>query len=237
MDGDDARKAVHAALELGYRHIDTATNYGNEAAIGQALAESHVARDAVFLTTKLPGNASDVRATLEHSLAELRVDFVDLWLLHWPPSRSYEPTSNTAAQLFTAMLAARNDGLVRAVGVSNFNLAEIDQLIAATGEPPEVNQIAWSPFRHFPLFRAELVRRGIVLEGYSPLQTSPLDDPRLQALARAHGVTAAQLIVRWHLQHRVIVIPKSTNRDRIAENAAVFEFELDDAAMDILDHL
>lgn len=237
IDGDIAYRAVLDALELGYRHIDTATIYGNEAAIGSALVESGVARESVFVTTKVPGNATDARATLEQSLSDLRVDFVDLWLLHWPPSQSYEPTPNTSIQLFEEMVDARDSGLTRAVGVSNFSLAEIDHLIAANGEAPEVNQIPWSPFRYFPMLSTEPAKREIVLEGYSPLHTSRLDDPRLVALAAGNGVTPAQVILRWHLQHRIVVIPRSTHRERIAENAAVFDFCLDDAAMKLLDHL
>lgn len=235
--GDAAYRAVADALEVGYRHLDTATMYRNEAEVGRALRASGVERDAVFVTTKVPGNATEVRPTIERSLTALGLEDVDLWLLHWPPSRSYEPAALRSAEMVEEMLAARADGLVRAVGVSNFSIAEIDELVRHVGDVPAVNQIEWSPFLHDAAVRAAHDARRIVLEGYSPFQASNLEHPVLREVGDAHGVTTAQVILRWHLQHRVVVIPKSAHRERIAENFAVFGFALTEAEMARLDAL
>jgi len=237
ITGAAAHAAVAAALELGYRHLDTATVYGNEREVGDALADSGLARTEVFVTTKLPGNATEVRRTLERSLADLGVDFVDLWLIHWPPAQSYRPSEGSSPRLFAEMLALRDEGLARAVGVSNYGTEEIDELIATTGEAPEVNQIPWSPFRHDEAIRRDLDEREVCLEGYSPLALSSLQHPVLVAAATAHEVTPAQVVLRWHLQHGVVVLPKSARRERIAENRDLFGFTLTPTQMAGLDAL
>jgi diketogulonate reductase-like aldo/keto reductase len=235
IQGKAARNAVSTALELGYRHIDTATVYRNEHQIGQALAKSGVARDELFITTKLPGNAKNVKKTIEQSLSDLGVGYVNLWLIHWPPAQSYERTGNSSVSMFEEMLALRDDGLARAIGVSNYSIEEIDSLIAATGEAPEVNQIPWSPNLYDESLQRDLEARGIRLEGYSPFQTSRLDDPMLAEIASKVGVSAAQVVLRWHLQHGVVVIPKSVHLERIRENFDIFDFSLDAEAMGRLD--
>lgn len=237
LQGDAALEATSIALQAGYRHIDTATVYGNERQIGRALSSSGLSRDELFITTKLPGDAANVRATLERSLEDLGIGHVDLWLIHWPPARSYGPTDNSSRVLYETMIALRDEGLARAIGVSNYSLEEIDELTAASGQAPEVNQIPWSPGVHDGSLRRDLDQRGVRLEGYSPLQTSRLDDPVLQEIAAHIGVSAAQVVLRWHIQHGIVVIPKSVHRHRILQNFDVFDFSIDATSMRSLDGL
>ena len=221
LRGRGGREALRTALAAGYRHIDTATMYGNETDVGHAVAESGLARDDVFLTTKLPpGKAGRVHATLWASLRALGTDHVDLWLVHWPPP------GRALCQVWQEFLQAREEGRVRAVGVSNYSLAQIDRLIEATGQAPAVNQLPWSPARHDPALLAGHAERGVAVEGYSPLKGTKLDDPVLAGIAAAHGVTPAQVVLRWHLEHRVTVIPKSEHPDRIAANLDLLGFSL-----------
>jgi 2,5-diketo-D-gluconate reductase A len=220
--GDECYQAVRDALELGYRHLDTATMYRNHQQVGRAVADSGVPREQIFLTTKLPPErADDARRTLTDSLRDLGVDYLDLWLIHWPPRRP-----DAGARAWAELLKARGDGLVRAVGVSNYSLAELDALSTATGEVPAVNQIPWSPWEYDAALLAGHAQRGTLVEGYSPLLRSRLDDPVLAALARAHDVSPAQVVLRWHVEHDVVVIPKSVRRERIAANLDIFGFEL-----------
>lgn len=221
-EGSEAERAVIAALELGYTHVDTATGYGNEAEVGRALAAVDVDRDAVFVTTKLPpDHAGRERQTLMESLAKLGTDHLDLWLVHWPPNKQAAP------ETWAAFIAARDEGLVRSIGVSNYSIAQIDELIAATGEAPAVNQIPWSPGDYDADLVAAHAERGVVIEGYSPFKRTDLDDPVLTAIAEAHGVSTRQVVLRWHLDHGVVVIPKSTHPDRIRQNLDVLTFSLD----------
>jgi 2,5-diketo-D-gluconate reductase A len=229
--GAAAYEAVRDALEAGYRHIDTATMYGNEAEVGRALADSGVPRDEVFVTTKLPPErAGRERATLDASLRALGVDAVDLWLIHWPPRRKSVP-------VWREMLTARSEGRARAVGVSNYGVDEIDELIAATGEKPAVNQIRFGPALYDPKLVAEHRERGVVVEGYSPFKTTNLHDPVLTGIAAEHGVDPARVVLRWHVQHGIVVIPKSATPERIATNAALDSFELTDDEMAAVDGL
>jgi len=226
--GPGAAGAVRTALDVGYRHIDTATMYANEREVGQGIAESGVPRAEIFLTTKLPqGNAGRERQTLAESLAALGVEYIDLWLIHWPPG-------GARPDVWERLLELQAEGRARDVGVSNYSLRQIDELERATGRLPAVNQIEWSP----ALFDRDVLdghrRRGVQLEGYSPLRTMNLRDPRLVQIAEAHGVTPAQVILRWHVEHRIVAIPKSTNAERIAENAAIYDFELTPAEVEVL---
>jgi 2,5-diketo-D-gluconate reductase A len=216
-----APEATTQALEAGYRHIDTATAYHNESGIGKALASSAVARNAVFVTTKLPPDrAGQERRTLEESLSKLGVDYVDLWLVHWPPN------GRAAPRVWEQLVKARQDGLAEAVGVSNYSLRQIDELTEATGATPEVNQIRWGPSIYDPAVVSGLQQRGVVLEGYSPFKVSNLNDPTLVSIATLHDATTAQVIVAWHLAHGFVVIPKSSRRERIVANAAGARIEL-----------
>lgn len=220
-EGSDAERAVVAALELGYTHVDTATGYGNEAEVGRALAAVGIDRDAVFVTTKLPpDHAGRERQTLMESLAALGTDHLDLWLVHWPPHKRATP------ETWAAFIAARDEGLVRSIGVSNYSIEQIDELIAATGEAPAVNQIPWSPGDYGADLVAEHARRGVRLEGYSPFKRTDLDDPVLTEIAAAHGVSTRQVVLRWHIDHEVVVIPKSTHPDRIRQNLDALSFAL-----------
>jgi 2,5-diketo-D-gluconate reductase A len=221
LRGQAGHRAMLAALLAGYRHIDTATMYGNEDEVGRALADSGLPRDEVFITTKLPsGRAGHERATLTASLRALRTSQVDLWLVHWPPA------ARQLTGTWREFLALRDEGLARAVGVSNYSLEQIDRLIAATGQAPAVNQIPWSPARFDAALLAAHRERGVVVEGYSPLKGTDLTSPVLAGIARAHGVTPAQVVLRWHLEHEVVTIPKSGDPARIAANIDLLGFSL-----------
>jgi diketogulonate reductase-like aldo/keto reductase len=232
LSGRDAARAVRVALDDGYRLIDTATMYGNETQIGAAIRESGVTRDELFVTTKLPPeNAGRERATIEASLAALGLDHVDLWLVHWPPSE------RVLVRTWEHVLAVRDDGLARDVGVSNYSIDQIDRCGAGTGEAPAVNQIPWAPADFDGSVLHALRERGVVLEGYSPFKHTDLRDPVLTAIAARHEVTPTQVIVRWHVQHEIVVIPKSSKPERIAQNFDVWDLDLGDDEMRALDQL
>jgi 2,5-diketo-D-gluconate reductase A len=231
--GDEGVRSVRVALDAGYRLIDTATMYGNEAEIGRALSESDVAREDVFITTKLPPEGvQDPRGTLEASLQALRTDHVDLWLIHnWPPVDVADPVT------WEQLLRARDGGLARAVGVSNYSVSVLDQLGVATGEIPEVNQVQYGPTLHDPQLLTQHRDRGVVFEGYQALKMTPLGHPDVLAIAVEHDVTPAQVALRWHVQHRVVCIPKSATPERIRSNLDIFGFELSGTEMERLDAL
>lgn len=231
MEGDDARRAVSRALEVGYRHVDTATMYGNEDQVGRALADSALSREQVFVTSKLPPQqAGRAREVLAQSLEALDLDHLDLWLVHWPPG-------GASPQTWTQLLEAQAEGLAAAVGVSNYSLKQIDELIAATGTAPAVNQVRFGPALWDPDLVTGHAERGVVLEGYSPFKTTDLSAPALVAIAQEHGKTPAQVVLRWHVQHAVVAIPKSTDPERIAANLDVFDFALTAEQVAALDGL
>ena len=221
LQGQLAYEATRHALQVGYRHVDSATMYRNEEQVGRAIADSGLDRADVFVTTKLPpGSASRARATLAESLKALRTDYVDLWLVHWPPR------GRNLVSLWRDFLAVRDEGLARAVGVSNYSMRQIDDLIEATGERPAVNQIPWSPSRYDAALLAAHAERGVAVEGYSPLKGTRLRDRTLAEIAAKYGVTPAQVVLRWHLDIGVIVIPKSVRPERIEQNLDLFSFSL-----------
>jgi diketogulonate reductase-like aldo/keto reductase len=221
MRGKRAYEAIRYALRAGYRHIDTATIYGNEEEVGRALADSGLERSDVFVTTKLPpGQASRARATMTDSLRALGMGYVDLWLVHWPPRRQASP------RLWRDFLTIRDEGLCRAVGVSNYDVGQIDELIAATGERPAVNQIPWSPSQYDQALLAAHAARGVAVEGYSSLKGTRLGHPVLAEIAAKYQVTPAQVVLRWHLELGIIVIPKSVRPERIESNLDLFSFSL-----------
>jgi len=227
LRGEQAYDSISCALETGYRHIDTATMYGNESEVGRAVRDSAVARSEVFITTKLPSErAGRIRGTLEDSLGALGTDYVDLWLIHWPPR------GGAAPDVWAEFIKLRDEGLCRAIGVSNYSVAQIDELVRETGERPAVNQVPWSPSDHDPAILRATRERGVVLEGYSPLKGTRLRNPVLAEIAASHKVTPAQVVLRWHLEHGIVVIPKSEHRDRIAQNFALdgFSLTLDEVA-------
>jgi 2,5-diketo-D-gluconate reductase A len=225
LRGDAAHRATAEALAAGYRHVDTATMYGNEREVGRAVREA----GGAFVTTKLPpDHAGRERSTLERSLELLGLDAVDLWLVHWPPA---DPVA-----VWEAFLAARSEGLARDVGVSNFSLDQVDELERATGVRPAVNQVPWSPLRFDRALLDGHRERGVVLEGYSGLKGGVLDRPEVRAVAGRLGRTPAQVVLRWHLEHGVVAIPKSSSPERIRANADLgFRLDPDDvAALDAL---
>jgi 2,5-diketo-D-gluconate reductase A len=232
MRGGECRRAVRYAVEAGYRHLDTATMYRNEGDIGRALQKSGIPREELFITTKLaPNDAGRERRTLEASLRALGTDYVDLWLIHWPPS------GGVGTQTWKEFVALRDEGKTRAVGVSNYRVTQIDELTRTSGQTPQVNQIRWGPSLYNAGEVAEHRRRGVILEGYSPFKTTDLRHPVLTGIAERHGVTPAQVVIRWHIEHEVVVIPKSASPERIASNFDVFGFALDDEELRRIDAL
>ena len=232
IEDSEATGATEFALEAGYRHIDTATGYANEAGIGRALASAALPRESLFLTTKLPpDHGGRERQTLEESLTKLGVDRVDLWLVHWPPNGEATPA------VWEQVIKAQEEGLATSIGVSNYSLGQIDELITATGVAPAVNQIKWGPSLYDADLVAGLDERGVVLEGYSPFKVSNLSDQTLVSIAEAHDASTAQVIVAWHLAHGFVVIPKSAQRERIVANAAGARVELTDDEVTSIDGL
>ena len=206
--------------------------YQNEAEVGRAVRDSGLDRRDVFITTKLPpGNAGRERATIDASLRALGTDHVDLWLVHWPPRGSASP------RVWEQFLAIRDQGLARAVGVSNYGIAQLDELTRTSGEHPPVNQIPWSLPGYDPKLLAAMRERGVVVEGYSSLKGTNLRDRTLTQLAERKHVTPAQIVLRWHLQHGIPVIPKSADPARIAANFALSGFVLSAEEMSLLDGL
>lgn len=235
--GDATRNAVRWALEAGYRSVDTARMYENETEVGEAIRASGVPREEVFVTTKLWHDDHGYESALKAgraSLDRLKTGYIDLYLIHWPKTSPPKKRLDT----WRAMLQLRKDGVCRAVGVSNYTIRHLQELDEGSDAGPSVNQVEFHPF----LYQRELLEfcrgRQIQLEAYSPLgRGRTLDDPTLGAIAQAHGRTPAQVALRWALQHGLVVIPKSVHRERIVENAAVFDFELGAAEMERIDAL
>jgi diketogulonate reductase-like aldo/keto reductase len=226
-NGRECSDAVRWALELGYRHIDTAQAYGNEESVGDGLRQGGVDREDVYITTKFYPAKEDPVAELEGSLRRLQVDAVDLYIIHWPqggPTWAWE-----------GMERAREKGLARSIGVSNFSAAELEQLAAVAGVTPAVNQIQFNPFCNRAALAAACRRHGIVPEAYSPLGTGRhLAHPVVVEIADRAGRTPAQVLLRWCVQLGLPVIPKSTHRERIEENGRIFDFELSAGDMEQL---
>jgi 2,5-diketo-D-gluconate reductase A len=232
----ETERAVADALEAGYRHIDTAAIYGNEREVGRAIAASGLRRDEVFLTTKL-WNADQGRGTrvaLERSLDALDVDFVDLYLIHWPV-----PAHGRAAESWGLIAEAQHAGLVRAAGVSNFTEGQLDDLVSATGIVPTVNQVELHPYLAQTHLVEAMQARHITVTAWSPLaKAEALVDPVITAIANRLQVSTAQTVLRWHLQRGIVVIPKTVSPERMRNNRQLFGFELspeDLAAIDRLD--
>lgn len=227
---EDTQRAVGNALDAGYRHIDTAAAYENEREVGQAVADSGVPREDVFLTTKLWNADQGYDSTLkafDASVAKLGVDYLDLYLIHWPM-----PSKNTFVETFKAFAHLRDQGRVRSIGVSNFEPEHLRLLVDATGIVPTVNQVELHPLLQQQELREVHAQLGIATEAWSPLgQGSLLSNPTVTAVAEAHGKTAAQALIRWHIQLGNIVIPKSVTPERIVSNFDVFDFELSEQDM------
>lgn len=229
-DGPACVDAVRWALELGYRLIDTAQAYGNEASVGRGLRESGLPRDDVFITTKFYPRRNDPVAQLERSLQRLGVDRVDLYIIHWPERG---PT-----WAWPGMERARDLGYARSIGVSNFSRSELEELVGVATSRPVINQVQFSPLEYRRALLDAARRLDIALEAYSPLGTGRhLDNATVAHVAAEVARTPAQVLLRWCLQRGTVPIPKSTHRDRIAENAAVFDFTLSAEQMARLDAL
>jgi 2,5-diketo-D-gluconate reductase A len=225
VDDDRAQVAVAAALDCGYRSVDTAALYGNERGVGVAVRSSGVPRDQVFVTTKLWNSAHGADGAgpaLTGSLERLGLDHVDLYLIHWPV-----PSRDLYVETWRAMERAQADGLTRAIGVSNFTIPQLQRLMAETSTVPAVNQIELHPGFQQPELRAFHAAHGIVTEAWSPLgQGAALTDPTIVELARRYRKTPAQIVLRWHVELGNVVIPKSVTPARIRENLDVFDVEL-----------
>ena len=229
-NGPECVTAVRWALEAGYRHIDTAQAYGNEESVGQALRESGLGREEVFLTTKFYPARRDPAAEAERSLRRLGVEYVDLYIIHWPQGG---PT-----WAWPGMERAKELGFTRSIGVSNFSVQELGQLTAEATVMPAVDQVEFSPFEFRRKLLEECERRGIALEAYSPLGTGRhLDDATVRGIADRLGRTPAQVLLRWCVQRQLPVLAKSTHRERIDENTRIFDFALSDSDMAALDAL
>jgi methylglyoxal/glyoxal reductase len=232
--GVETQNSVRWALEAGYRHIDTAKLYGNEEDVGLVIGQSPVKREDVFVTTKVWDTEQGYTPTLrscEDSLKRLGMDYVDLYLIHWP-------IPGLRGETWRALIKLYENGKCRSIGVSNYTVRHLKELLADSPIIPAINQIEFNPF----LYRKELMdfccSQGIVVESYAPLSRGrKLDNPVLGKIAARHQKSAAQVMIRWALQHDLVVIPKSAHQERIQENAAVFDFELIPADMNELDGL
>jgi 2,5-diketo-D-gluconate reductase A len=235
---EDTERTVRAALDAGYRHIDTAQMYGNEEQVGQAIAASGIARDELFVTTKLNNDkhgADKAIPALDESLRKLGLDHVDLFLIHWP-----RPAENKYVETWGAFEKLASDGKTRAIGVSNFQVAHLERLAAETGTVPAVNQIELHPYLPQAELRAYHQEHGIATEAWSPIGGQGgdlLHEKSLAGLGEKYGKSPAQIVLRWHIQLGDIVFPKSTTPSRIAENIDVFDFELADDDMTIIGEL
>ncbi len=233
---EDTAEAVTRALEAGYRLIDTAAAYGNEAGVEDALRASGLDRGEVFITTKLRNSdhgRDRARSAFEQSLERLGGDYIDLYLIHWPI-----PTKDLYVETWETLCQLKDVGHLRSIGVSNFQAEHIDRIVDATGVVPTLNQIELHPRLQQPALRRYLSEHGIVTEAWSPLgRGTVLNDPVIEAIATAHRRTPAQVVLRWHIQLGNVVIPKSVTPARIAENLRVFDFDLTDEEMRRLSEL
>ena len=233
---DETAKAVLAAFEAGYRHIDTAQMYQNEEGVGQAIADSKLSRDELFITTKLnnDGHGTDTAVSaLEASLKRLGLDHVDLYLIHWP-----QPNQDRYVEAWKGFEQVLADGKARSIGVSNFQPAHLDRLANETKVVPAVNQIELHPRMSQPVLRRYHQEHGIATEAWSPIaQGESLTEDRVVELAEKYEKTPAQIVLRWHVQLGNIVFPKSVNPERMKENIAVFDFELSDDDVTAIDNL
>jgi diketogulonate reductase-like aldo/keto reductase len=232
----DTAEVTIRALEVGYRHIDTASAYQNEAEVGQALHASGLDRDDVFITTKCSNDDhghENAKRACRASLDRLELDFVDLYLIHWPV-----PTQDRYVETWRAFIELRDEGLVRAIGVSNFQPDHLRRIIDETGVTPAVNQVELHPRFQQAGLRHEHAELGIVTEAWSPLaQGAVLDDPTLAEIADGHDKTAAQVVLRWHIQLGNVIFPKSVTPERIEENFDVFDFHLAEREMEAIEQL
>jgi diketogulonate reductase-like aldo/keto reductase len=237
-DGQEVETAVTTALQCGYRLIDTAAVYGNERGVGRAIANSGIPREEVFVTTKV-WNADqgydETLAAFAKSLERLELEYVDLYLIHWPV-----PAKDKYVQTWKALERLYSEGKVRAIGVSNFTIEYLDRLMSESTVIPAVNQVELHPFLTQTNLRDYCTAHNIAVEAYSPLSGTGgnlLEEPVLQEIGERYGKSPAQVVLRWHIQHNLIVIPKSVTPERIAQNIAIFDFELTQDDMNRIDSL
>lgn len=228
---DNTTEIVRQAIELGYRLIDTAANYGNQREVGAGIRKSSVDREELFVVNKVENHDEPYQASKDF-VAAMGLDYVDLMLLHWP-SRSGDNV-----ELWRGLIQARNEGAAKSIGVSNFSEAQLRELIDVTGEVPAVNQIEWSPFGHSMDMLDFCRDEGIAVQAYSPLtRTHELKDTHLEELADHYNKTPAQLILRWNIQLGTVPIPKATSIEHMEENLDIFDFEISDEDMAALSDL
>jgi 2,5-diketo-D-gluconate reductase A len=231
IDPSDTAETVQTAFDAGYRHIDTAQMYGNEAEVGEAIAKSGLSRDELWITTKCNNSNhgyEDSQSALDESLQKLGLDRVDLYLIHWPL-----PGKDLYVDTWKGFEKALSDGKTRTIGVSNFQPHHLDRLLEETDTVPAVNQIELHPHMQQAGLRSYHERHGIRTEAWSPIGQGKglLDAPELSEIAQAHGKSAAQVVLRWHIQLGNIIFPKSVTPERVRENMAIFDFELSDEEM------
>jgi 2,5-diketo-D-gluconate reductase A len=235
IEPKDTAKAVSEALEIGYRHIDTAEMYGNEKGVGEALRSSGLDRSEVFVTSKLSNafhEPQDAREAFDRTLSELAFDYVDLFLIHWPLPTLYD---GDFVSTWKTLEEFHSDGRARSIGVSNFQIDHLERLVAETETVPAVNQIEVHPYLTNEAVRSYDREHGIATEAWSPIaQGAVLDDPTITEVAEKVGKTAAQVVLRWHIQRGDIVFPKSVTPSRMKENFVLFDFELGSEDMDAI---
>ncbi|WP_339470395.1 aldo/keto reductase [Pseudomonas capeferrum] len=232
----EARTAVRHALEVGYRHVDTASIYGNEEGVGAGIRDAALPRSEIFITTKVwnadQGYEKSLRA-IDESLGRLKMDYVDLLLIHWPA-----PDKGLFLETWQALIEARMTGKTRSIGVSNFTEGQLDELIGSSGVKPVLNQIELHPFFSQGAMTHAHVQLGVKTESWSPLdQGEALSNTVIQQIAAKHNRTAAQVIIKWHLDQGLIAIPKSVTPSRISENIRVFDFELPPEDLHLINEL
>ncbi|QZY52522.1 aldo/keto reductase [Leucobacter tenebrionis] len=236
VEPGETERIVSEALEVGYRHIDTAAAYFNEAEVGRAIASSGIPRDELFITTKLwNSDHEDVAGAFQRSLDALGLDRVDLYLVHWPV-----PMHGTALAAWRGVAETAESGRASAIGVSNFEIEHLQQIIDETGVVPAANQIELHPLHQRRELRAFCAEHGIAIEAWGPLAQGKSDLFERSAIldaASAHGKSGAQVVLRWHVQRGTIVFPKTMRRERMIENADIFDFELSEAEMAAIDAL
>jgi diketogulonate reductase-like aldo/keto reductase len=232
--GQECVNAVTWALEAGYRHIDTAKAYGNEKEVGEAVRNSGIKRENIFITTKLWNDDHGYESALkafDKSLKTLNVDYIDLYLIHWPVKGKRKDSWKAFEKIYES-------GYCKSIGVSNYQINHLQELFSYANVIPVINQVEFSPYNNQKDLLDFCNKNKIILEAYSPLtRMQKLDDPKVLTIAKKHNKTVAQVLIRWAIEHEIVVIPKSAHKERIIENADVFDFELDAADMKTLNNL
>ena len=229
--GEDVSKSIEYAFEAGYRHIDTAKAYYNEEEIGSALKKISLPREEIFITSKLDNDNHGYDEAIkgfEKSLSKLKLDYIDLYLIHWP-------SNGKRTETWKAFEHLQQEGLIKSIGVSNFTIEHLQELLDNCEIPPAVNQFEFNPFVYQKDIADYCKEKNIQIEAYSPIARSKkFDDEDIQKFTEKYGKTPAQILLRWSLQHGAIVIPKSSNKERIIENSKIFDFEIEEDDMEIL---